>query len=406
MSERAVDISASLYRGLENDIPELRADSPAIELLGASVSGNIDTLLQALQHDIPAARIRLPTAAIEYTRRLAQHDTPITALARAYHIGQWRMTELFFAELETVDIAPVDRTAVAEAITTKLFAYLDQVIQQVVEIYQHERELWLEAGHNMRAVRVREVLEGERTLDLDEATASIRYPLPWYHLALVTWYPDAYARGDELARLQRFVRESAHAAETGMSPLVVADDRSCVWAWLPFRSAQPEAVTKVRDFATGFPDAPRVTIGTMASGVSGFRRSHRLAQYARSVALAREGAEPSVIAAGDPGVLVAALLGAELTEAKQWVGEVLGDLAIDNDGNARLRETLRVFLLNRAGYKAAAAELDLHFNTVKYRIERAVSQRGRDITDDRLDVELALLLCNWYGSTVLRPDIT
>ncbi|WP_245547184.1 helix-turn-helix domain-containing protein [Nocardia brevicatena] len=102
----------------------------------------------------------------------------------------------------------------------------------------------------------------------------------------------------------------------------------------------------------------------------------------------------------------AALLGNELAEARQWVGEVLGDLAVDNDNNARLRETLRVFPLNRAGYKAAAAELDLHFNTVKYRIERAVSQRGRDISEDGLDVELALLICYWYGSTILQPDTT
>lgn len=406
MHERAADISASVYRGLGNDIPELRALGPANELLGASVRENIDTLLHALQHDIPPARIHLPTAAVEYTRRLAQRDTPVTALARAYHVGQWRLTELFFAELETVDLAPADRTTVAEALTTRLFAYLDQVIQQVIVTYQHERELWLEAGHSMRAVRVREVLEGERAVDADEATASIRYPLHWYHLALVVWYSDVHARSDDLARLQRFVQESAKAAGAGMGPLVVADDRSCAWAWLPFRSAQPQAVARVRDFAARYPDAPQVTIGTPASGVSGFRRSHQLAQRARSVALAREDTEPRVIAADDPGVSAAALLGNELSEVRQWVGEVLGDLAIDNDNNARLRETLRIFLLNQAGYKAAAAELDLHFNTVKYRIERAVSQRGRGISEDRLDVELALLICYWYGPTVLRPDTT
>ncbi|WP_245551175.1 helix-turn-helix domain-containing protein [Nocardia paucivorans] len=65
---------------------------------------------------------------------------------------------------------------------------------------------------------------------------------------------------------------------------------------------------------------------------------------------------------------------------------------------------MRIFLRNQAGYKAAAADLDLHFNTVKYRVERAVSRRGKAISDDRLDVELALLICYWYGSTVLRPD--
>jgi len=40
---------------------------------------------------------------------------------------------------------------------------------------------------------------------------------------------------------------------------------------------------------------------------------------------------------------------------------------------------------------------------VKYRVQRAVERRGRPI-DDRLDVELALLVCRWFGAVVLRPE--
>jgi hypothetical protein len=38
---------------------------------------------------------------------------------------------------------------------------------------------------------------------------------------------------------------------------------------------------------------------------------------------------------------------------------------------------------------------------VKYRVRRALERRGRPIADDRLDVEVALLLCDWYGAAVL-----
>jgi DNA-binding PucR family transcriptional regulator len=69
-----------------------------------------------------------------------------------------------------------------------------------------------------------------------------------------------------------------------------------------------------------------------------------------------------------------------------------------------LRETLRVFLRSGSSYKLAAEELNLHFNTVKYRVGRAVARRGRPIEGDRLDVELALLACQWYGPVVLAPD--
>jgi DNA-binding PucR family transcriptional regulator len=112
-------------------------------------------------------------------------------------------------------------------------------------------------------------------------------------------------------------------------------------------------------------------------------------------------AQAIVLADSDPGLAAAALLGGNIEQARDWVGEVLGKLASPTDNDALLRDTLRVFLGCGASYKLAAEELVVHFNTVKYRVGRALARRGRRIADDRLDVELALLLCRWYGSAVL-----
>ena len=57
----------------------------------------------------------------------------------------------------------------------------------------------------------------------------------------------------------------------------------------------------------------------------------------------------------------------------------------------------------RLSFKAAAEELHLHSNSIKYRVNRAIERRGRPINDDRLDIEIALLLCHWYGNAVLAP---
>jgi DNA-binding PucR family transcriptional regulator len=81
-------------------------------------------------------------------------------------------------------------------------------------------------------------------------------------------------------------------------------------------------------------------------------------------------------------------LGVDVASTRQWVAAVLGDLAGDNENDARLRETLK---------------LNMHFNSVKYRVGRAVVRRGKEIGSDRLEVELALLACHWYGTAVLRP---
>jgi DNA-binding PucR family transcriptional regulator len=107
------------------------------------------------------------------------------------------------------------------------------------------------------------------------------------------------------------------------------------------------------------------------------------------------------VADGDPGLAAAALLGGNIESARDWVAEVLGDLAANTDNDARLRDTLRVFLSCDSSYKLAADELTLHSNTVKYRVGRAMTRRGRPITNDRFDGELALLLCHWYGDALL-----
>ncbi|MFD8246892.1 helix-turn-helix domain-containing protein [Nocardia sp. NPDC059691] len=402
MNERVTEIGTAIRRKLEEEIAELREDTHSRELLGASVHANVETLLQALRHNIPVARVQAPTAAIEYAKRLAQHEVSLNALIRAYWVGQRRMSELVFAEVRAADITPQQRVDALQTITTTLFNYIDSITRQVVAAYQGEREQWLENQNSIRTLQVREVLTETSAVDVDAATESIRYPLRWHHLALVLWYPELSTDGDELPRIQRFVRELAEAANTSARPLFAAVDRVSAWAWLPYRSVPADPVGAVRRFARDRADAPCFAIGTLGAGVEGFQRSHRHAQAARAVALARGTDDPTVFSATDPGLSAAALLGGDMAEARDWVSEVLGDLASDNDNDERLRETLRVFLRTGSSYKAAAAEMNLHFNSVKYRITRAIARRGRPIDDDRLEVEMALLVCQWYGGAALR----
>jgi hypothetical protein len=406
---RLVDVSSAVRRSLEDQIPELRGDAALVELLGTSVEGNVDTILHSLRYDIAVERVEAPTAALEYARRLAQRGVPVNALVRAYRLGQRRVNELVFAELRSLDIPEPMRVPVIEAITGTMFSYIDWMSQQVVAVYEDERERWLENQNSLRGLRVREILDASKTVDVDAATTSIRYPLRWHHLGLVLWYPNPGAEGDELARLQRFVRDLGEAAAVAASPLFLAADQSCAWAWLPYRAEALDAVERIRGFARVRPDSPSLAIGSTAAGVEGFRRSHREAEEARGVAIVSErlnSSSPTVVAATDPGLAVVARLGGDVVGTRDWVATVLGDLAGDDENDARLRETLRVYLGCGASYKLAAEELNLHFNSVKYRVARAVERRGRDIGNaiggDRLDVELALLACHWYGSAVLH----
>ena len=62
---------------------------------------------------------------------------------------------------------------------------------------------------------------------------------------------------------------------------------------------------------------------------------------------------------------------------------------------------MRVFFGEGSSYKGAAERLNLHHNSVKYRVDRAVQRCGRRIGDDRIDVEIAVLVCHHLGSAVL-----
>lgn len=202
--------------------------------------------------------------------------------------------------------------------------------------------------------------------------------------------------------MERFVTELATALGADERPLFVAADRVTGWAWVSLTAgAAPDSVKRIREFATARADAPWIAAGDPLPGVEGFRRSYRQALVARAVVLASGSQPPAVAAVSDPGVVVAAQFCAELEYTRAWVSDVLGPLASMTDSDERMRETLREFLRTGSSFKATADELHLHVNSVKYRVQRAVERRERPIADDRLDVEVALLLCHVFGTAVL-----
>lgn len=406
LDKQVAAISAAIQATTERGIAELPTDTRMVASLSASILGNVETILGALRDGIPAAETVLPDATFEYAKYLAQQDVPVSALVRAYRLGQRRMTELVFAELHAIDMDSHTRVAVIEKITTVLFEYVDWVSEKVVAAYAEERERRLEQQNSIRAMWVRDILSEstpvDPDVDIDICSATIRYPLSWHHFALIVWWTDTDMCGDELALLQQFTDEVAAAIETGAPPLFTAADRTSGWVWLPYRQSPGDIVSKVRGHLRARAGIPNIAMGAVGSGVEGFRRSHRQAQRARSAALARNLTTPVIVAATDSGLLASALLGSSVAEICEWVADVLGALASDTDRDARLRQVLRLYLRADSGDQAAARELKLSFDACNRFLEQAVTRRGRPI-DDRVDVELALLACQWYGSAVLRP---
>ena len=301
IGERAPDVIGSIQRYLAAEVVELRGDPALLELLRASVAGNVETVFDALRYHISIERVEPPTAALEYARRVAQHGIPVNALVRAYRLGQQQVLAHVLEEIRRAGLEPEAALNTYEAISIVAFRYIDWISQQVTDAYETERERWVENRNSVRALRVRELLDSAAgSVDIDAAIAAIRYPLRRTHLAMILWTSADDAPGRELLRLERFVRDLADSMTLRDGALFVAADQVSGWGWLPLgTAATADPVEHIRRFAADSVDAPHLAMGTAQSGLEGFRRSHRQAQKARRVAVA--GAQNRrVTAAGDP----------------------------------------------------------------------------------------------------------
>ncbi|MEV0672747.1 helix-turn-helix domain-containing protein [Mycobacterium sp. NPDC050441] len=398
LADKLPAITAAVQRCLIAEISELRGEEQLQQLLSDSVGANIETFFSAVRHGISVDTIGPPTSALEYARRLAQRDVSANALTRAYRLGHRATLGFVLEEVRAAGLTPELALAVYEQMEAVSFDYIDEISQQIVGAYQDERERWLESRNSVRMSKVRELLTAGTDVDVDAAANAIRYPLNRIHLAGVAWCDDSDA-GNELSAMERYFAGFAESIGSKESPLFISVDRVTAWVWIPVPGeAADDVVDRLRDFG----DGPFIAVGDALPGVDGFRHSHRQAQDARSVAIAAGSPARRFIAAGDDGVSVAALLGGNVESAAQWVRDVLGPLAENTENDERLRETLRAFLGSGSSYKAAAELLHMHTNSVKYRVARAVERRGRPIVDDRLTVELALLLCHQLGAVLLR----
>lgn len=403
LSDQLADMASSLHELLVREIPELRGDAQVLQSLRDAIVGNLQAFSSAVRHDIPMDRVEMPPGVLEHVRRRAQRDLPVMALVRAHRLGHRAALSVVLDEIRAANLDSGMALEVYDYLSTRSFNYIDWLSQQVISVYQDEHGRWLENQTGLRISYVRDLLlGGDGEVDVDAMTTAIRYPLNHTHLGLITWY-DKDGRCGGPASMERFVRKAAESIGARDGCLFIAVDHVTGWAWISLPpDAIADAVAHIRALAKEIPEAPFVAVGNPFPGVEGFRRTHRQAQDACTVAIASDPILRQVTAASDPGLMVATLLGGNVGAAAQWVFDVLGPLASATENDDRLRETLRVFLRTGSSYTVAAEELHLHFNSVRYRVQRAIERRGRAIADDRCDVEVALILCQWFGSGVLQ----
>ncbi|WP_154676420.1 PucR family transcriptional regulator [Amycolatopsis benzoatilytica] len=386
---------ARLVGEVSAELPALAPDAQVMELLESTVRENLVTALSVLGGTARPVDVGAPPVALEFARRLAQRRVPITAMLRAYRLGQAAFQQEMISRIAREPVQAADVAVAATELSHVAFTYIDKISEEVVEAYQLERDTWLRHRNAARLAKVQAALSG-KPIDLAEVEKTLGYALSDRHVGAVLWCGPEL---DENARLTTLERHAALLAGVlGATPLVVAPDASTVWAWFPTAAVDLDAVSAA---LAGSPEPVRVALGDPASGLPGFRATHQQARQAEAVAQMTERTQPrAVTAAAQLGPL--ALVAADPAGVAGWVQSVLGALADDDEAHQRMRETVWAYLSSGSSLMVAAQELHLHKNTIQYRLRKAEQERGRPLAEGRIDVEVALLACRLLGSAVLR----
>jgi PucR C-terminal helix-turn-helix domain/GGDEF-like domain len=305
-----------------------------------------------------------PPDALGLGRDLVRLGLSMDALVGLYRKGHEYIWELVYEEIHS----RVDDTEllieIVRAVTAWLFAYMDVILQPLLDDYVAERERRARLAETTRADEVRRILSGE-TLNIDRSSARLGYELRRWHLGFVAWMAPDGDEDEVRLRLQTVASEIARALGAGdRAPLLVAAAGFTVHGWVGFPAPVGDT-----------PELPRladvhVAVGDPGEGLDGFRATHEQAALARRVATLARKRPGTAIVYRD--IAVEALLTADLAHARTFVRRVLGPLANDDDSARRLLATLQIFYEEESNSARAARRLNLHHNTIAYRVNRAL----------------------------------
>lgn len=373
---KAEDIAAQLAEYIAEQIPEFdRRNSRAI--LISSCTANMVGLLDALARGVALDSIAPSVEVLQLTRDLAQRSFPLKEVRRAYRVGSQHMSDLWTDAVA----AHTDGSVVVPAIKAGMhyiLRWVEVIVDRLDDEYRHEEERLARERTLARVEDVRHVLTHPE-VDADTATARLGYRLHGTHLAVVLRERSDVT--DAGKALDAAIRELAAALDSRPG-LTLRVDMRTAWCWLPHPAVGQERLRRLQ--------VPVLAgVGRPGRGLEGFRRSHHEALDALRVA--ELGGDPSAITYYDD-VDIAALCSVEPDRCHDFIRTELRGLTANDNGTLRQRETLTAFFAANSNYRATAANLGIHHNTVRYRLEQAENTVGHPLRQRRLALELALHL--------------
>jgi DNA-binding PucR family transcriptional regulator len=335
------------------------------------------TNLRAPGERVPANLGDAPLAIARDIVRRGLDDSSLDS----YRAGQAVALRLWIGICFSLTDDPGELREMLDVSCRSIAAYVDDTSAAISAQIARERDELTRGTHAERREAVSLLLDGA-PIPRARAEQRLGYRLAGRHTAAVVWSDDPDADLGALDRVADLIASCAGDRQ----PLAVLASAATRWVWV---HGQPD-LAPLRA-AIGATPGLRAALGSAATGMDGFRRSHLEALTVQRM-LARL-ASPQQLAAHDEVELVA-LLTSDTERAEDFMRRTLGGL---DGAGPELTEAVRVFIAAQCNASQAAARLYTHRNTLLRRLARADQLLPRPLRENVLNVGAALEMRRWRG---------
>lgn len=310
---------------------------------------------------------------------VANSRLTVETLIRFYRVAQQTTWAYISREVEKLPDDEFDHGDVLIYFWDRASQWIDQSITASIATFHEERGRVQAGAAAQRYDTVLDVLNGQHDDPRRISTALGGYPMSVVHSALVLTCDEH----DGVSRLEQLAHDLARSIGV-TQPLLVRPGGRRLWVWIGTRT-EPGLDTLVAEFDRKAGSGTRAGIGSGWPGTAGFIASFKEAEGA--LRLAGSGSVPAICQYGEVELLV--LLGCT-PQVDRFVSRTLGGLAANDEATARRRETISAYLEAGGNVDDAAVVLQVHRNTVRYRIAQA--EKALDLNISRLSPSMTVAL--------------
>lgn len=327
----------------------------------------------------------------DVARDFARRDINVVYLMKSHRIGVPVIAGAFIEEAMRA-LPAEEATGEVKRISQLFFDWLEKFSDQMFGTYEREREHWLVSRTAEQLAVINAILE-DRPIDTMTARQTLGYDVTARHVGVIAWSEQPQASQTDM--LGTAVRDELQALGC-RQVLVLPVGLSEAWGW-----GIVDSVATTRELQPPF--GVFTASGQAHTGLRGFRQTYREAQSTQHLCRHATGHLPRGVRHKD--VALAALMCADVNNARLFVRSQLGELATVHERYDTIRETLWLYLMHERSISTVAEKQFLARTTVTYRIKQAETLVGKRLLGEtRLNIQAALLLTRLIPKHVLSLE--